>query len=76
MIEVGTFETSLPALYAQRHDTGPLEYRLDMNPVSGGEQAQQAHSLELFKQRVAGYRDAIKPFDYQAFDEAAIMQPS
>ena len=76
VIEVGTFENLLPALYAQRHNTGPLEYRLEMNTVAGDEETQQAHSLELFKQRVAGYRDAIRPFDYQGFNKAAVSLPS
>ncbi len=76
VIEVGTFENFLPALYPQRHNTGPLEYRLEMNPAASGEEAQQAHSLELFKQRVAGYREAARPFDYQAFNQAAVLLPS
>ena len=71
VIEVGTFEAFLPALYAQRDDLTKLCYSPDMAPAHVG--VQQGFDRHLFDARVAGFKTASNPYSYQAYDHASFL---
>jgi len=71
VIEVGTFEAFLPALYPQRDDMTKLCYSPDMAPARFG--VQQGFDRHLFDARVAGFKTASNPYSYQAYDHASFL---
>ena len=72
-IEVGTFENFLPALYAQKSNTGSLRYSKSMNPALTTKAKQTGHNEELFKSRVEGYRACENPYDYQEYNKPSFL---
>ncbi|MEM8605800.1 MAG: hypothetical protein AAGF92_01745 [Myxococcota bacterium] len=73
VIEVGTFENFLPALYAQRKHPSALEYAPDMNSIGEGSESQTAFSKVLFETRVEGYLESGDPTWYQRYDGASFL---
>ena len=73
VIEVGTFENFLPALFNQRHDLSQLAYSPDMDPVKDHEETQAGYSQELFDKRLEGFLEAIDPYKYQQYDKTSFL---
>ena len=73
VIEVGTFENFLPALYAQKDKQSNLEYTPDMNPIPIDSEQQSAFSADLFKQRLAGYGETDNPYVYQHYEDTSFL---
>ncbi|MEQ8824696.1 MAG: hypothetical protein RIC14_10005 [Filomicrobium sp.] len=73
VIEVGTFENFLPALYAQKERLSKLEYAPDMNSIDDQAQPQAAFSRSLFEERVRGYREADDPSRFQQCTDASFL---
>ncbi|MEO1796840.1 MAG: hypothetical protein AAFR53_07480 [Pseudomonadota bacterium] len=75
VIEVGTFENFLPALFAQRDDVTNLVYRRDQDPApsAGQSPAQSGYDAALFEERVIGYASAKDPYAFQAFDKPSFL---
>lgn len=73
VIEVGVFENFLPALYAQRNNSGALEYRreMDCKPMPSGEQ--NGHDRTLFQKRLDGYESTENPFHFQQYDQPSFL---
>ncbi|MEL6479069.1 MAG: hypothetical protein AAFR17_17205 [Pseudomonadota bacterium] len=72
VIEVGTFENFLPALFAQRADLGALHYSKDMDEAADPAE-QRGQDRGLFETRLAGFGAAADPFAYQAFDQPSFL---
>ena len=72
VIEVGTFENFLPALFAQRQDGNLLHYRTELNtaPSPAG---QEGHDRGLFEERVAGYKHSNNAHEHQGFAQPSIL---
>lgn len=73
VIEVGTFENFLPALFAQKDTGAPLEYARDMNPDLPSPAAQTGFDAALFDARVAAYASATDAFATQGYDRASFL---
>ena len=73
VIEVGTFENFLPALFAQRDDLSTLEYARDMKPDLPSPASQQGHDKALFEKRLSGYRNTKTPHQYQQYQSASFL---
>lgn len=73
VIEVGVFENFLPAVYAQREDTGSLEYRRDMDKAPGEHLSQVGYDKGLFDARVAGFRQGDNPLAFQRHCEPTFL---
>lgn len=73
VIEVGTFENFLPALYKQRAQLDTLEYGLDMNPKLSDPATQAGFDRALFEQRLAGFEASKDPFEYQAYAQSSYL---
>ena len=73
VIEVGVFENFLPALFEQREDPSTIEYRLQMAPNLPEPSGQKGHSLELFQQRLEGFKVNSNPYSYQGFGQASFV---
>lgn len=73
VIEVGTFESFLPALYQQRKDVGSLMYSLDMVADLPAPETQTGYDRDLFQRRVQGYATASNPHRYQQFDQPSFL---
>ncbi|MEM9105248.1 MAG: hypothetical protein AAGC96_06295 [Pseudomonadota bacterium] len=73
VIEVGTFENFLPALYAQRQSLSSLDYAPDMNPIGKDAETQTAFSRDLFDKRLAGYRETNDPSRFQQYETASFL---
>ncbi len=71
VIEVGTFENFLPALFAQ--DQSTLEYAPDMNPNLPPPETQQGHDLPLFESRRKGYLETDAPHRFQQYEEVSFL---
>ncbi|MEM9591836.1 MAG: hypothetical protein AAF967_10930 [Pseudomonadota bacterium] len=67
VIEVGTFENFLPALYDQRSDVSALRYSPKMVSPPSSEK-QTGFDLKLFEHRLEGYKAAANPFVYQQYE--------
>lgn len=67
VIEVGTFENFLPALFSQRDDLDNLHYSKSMNPVTTGQASiqQTGYDAKLFEERMRGYAQSENAFLYQ-----------
>lgn len=70
---MGTFENFLPALFAQRDQPGPLEYRQDMDPQPSNAEPQVGFDPALFQRRMEGYKSASNPSRYQAFGDRTFL---
>ena len=73
VIEVGTFENFLPALYAQKEQLPLLEYAPEMNGIEENAEPQSAFNKALFEERLAGYRDADDPGRFQRPKEPGFL---
>lgn len=73
VIEVGTFESFLPALFAQKGNLDSLEYAREMDPIPSGAEQQQPFDQGLFSQRVNGYRNAGKVHDFQSYASSSFL---
>lgn len=73
VIEVGTFENFLPALFAQKDDLSSLEYARDMNPDLPPPDTQQGHDRALFENRLSGYMNTNIPHEFQQYQNASIL---
>lgn len=73
VIEVGTFENFLPALFKQREALSDLHYAPDMNPIDLSDNAQAAFAADLFEERLAGYRQTDNPHAFQQFTSASFL---
>ncbi|MEM8652246.1 MAG: hypothetical protein AAGF54_17065 [Pseudomonadota bacterium] len=73
VIEVGTFENFLPALYAQKDKIETLEYAREMNPMKDDTATLEAHDKALFDRRLNGYRQTDNPSQFQQFDKPSFI---
>ncbi|MEM6808356.1 MAG: hypothetical protein AAF574_03895, partial [Pseudomonadota bacterium] len=72
VIEVGTFENFLPALYAQREQGILLDYEKSMNAAQSPA-SQVGYNRDLFLERLRGYTEAVDPHRHQAFQAASFL---
>lgn len=73
VIEVGTFENFIPALYDQRNKSSGLEYSPGMSSVGEDLAPQTAFSRQLFDQRLQSYRQSDDPSRVQGYDKASFL---
>lgn len=73
VIEVGTFENFLLALFAQKKRLSSLEYSRDMNPDLPSPELQQGHDKALFESRLRGYSKAQDPYEFQQYQSASFL---
>lgn len=73
VIEVGTFENFLPALFAQRDDRQNLAYSKDMNPIGPDANEQVGFDQALFEKRVQGYRDSVDAHEFQGWEQPTFL---
>lgn len=73
VIEVGTFENFLPALYEQRLSPEAVSYSKPMNCASSYPSSQEAYDLCLFEQRMQGYKEAGDVHRYQGLDSKTFL---
>ena len=73
VIEVGTFENFLPAIFSQRGELDRLKYELSMDSAAAFEVQNSGYSKDLFERRMLGYIRADNPFCYQSFDKATFL---
>ena len=72
VIEVGTFEDFLPAIYAQK-DAGALDYAPGMAADVPSPEGQAGHDAALFARRVEAYRGSDDPHGVQALDAPSFL---
>ncbi|MEM1287761.1 MAG: hypothetical protein AAGH60_05375 [Pseudomonadota bacterium] len=73
VIEVGSFENFLPALFAQRDNLSNLEYARDMNPAPPSVESQHGHDGALFKERLSGYANTNAPYEFQRYQGPSFL---
>lgn len=73
VIEVGTFENFLPALFGQRETFSALEYARDMDSLSGSSEEQTGYGKALFDDRLNGYRNSADPYAFQQYRDASFL---
>ena len=73
VIEVGTFENFLPALFAQKDDLSSLEYARDMNPKLESPDTQNGYDRALFESRLSGYMKTDAPHEFQQYQSASFL---
>lgn len=73
VIEVGTFENFLPALFAQRDDLASLEYAREMNPVQPEQEPQVGYDKSLFESRLRGYENSNSPYKFQQYQSSSFL---
>ncbi|MEL6467916.1 MAG: hypothetical protein AAFQ58_23380, partial [Pseudomonadota bacterium] len=73
VIEVGTFENFLPALFAQRDDLATLEYAREMNPVQPEQEPQVGYDKSLFESRLRGYENSNSPYKFQQYQSSSFL---
>lgn len=73
VIEVGTFENFLPALFHQKDDIQSLVYRPDMAPDLPSSQTNQGFDQALFQRRLDGYKDSKDPYSWQGYDRSSFL---
>ena len=73
VIEVGVFENFLPALFGQRGELTALEYAREMDPGLPSPSDQVGHNKSLFDKRLAGFKSASNPYEYQQFAETTFL---
>ncbi len=73
VIEVGTFENFLPALFAQKDKLSDLTYAPDMNPMNADSDEQTAFDTTLFARRLDGYRQTSAPSQFQKYDRTSFI---
>ena len=74
VIEVGTFENFLPALYEQRHSPDMISYSKSMNCASSYQTSKEAYDPSLFEQRMQGYKESGNAHSYQGFDGKTFLK--
>ena len=72
VIEVGTFEHFLPALYAQRHAGTELRYA-PLHPGISQTAAQVGHDADLVAQRVAAFTNSDDPMATLAYNKRTFL---
>ncbi|WP_415404673.1 hypothetical protein [Tateyamaria sp. SN3-11] len=72
MIEVGTFEHFLPALYAQRDAGTALRYA-PHHPDISQTAAQVGHDADLVAQRVAAFTNSDDPMATLAYNKRTFL---
>ncbi|MEM1439661.1 MAG: hypothetical protein AAF545_00490 [Pseudomonadota bacterium] len=72
VIEVGTFENFLPALFAQREQGILLDYEMSMDAAQSPV-AQVGYDRDLFLERLRGYTEADDPHRHQAFQAPSFL---
>lgn len=73
VIEVGTFENFLPALYTQKDDLSSLVYSRNMNPDLPSPDTQQGYDRGLFEGRLLGYMNTNTPYMFQQYQSASFL---
>ncbi|MEM6384481.1 MAG: hypothetical protein AAF739_17575 [Pseudomonadota bacterium] len=73
VIEVGTFENFLPALFAQKDDLTSLQYSRDMNPHLPSPDTQEGYDRALFDRRLEGYVRSNSPFEFERYEHATFL---
>lgn len=73
VVEVGTFENFLPALFAQRNELSSLSYSRDMNPSLPPPHSQQGYDRALFESRLNGYSETRTPYLFQEYADASFL---
>ncbi|MEO0681450.1 MAG: hypothetical protein AAF192_13660, partial [Pseudomonadota bacterium] len=73
VIEVGTFENFLPALFAQRGDLGSLDYASDAAQAPDPTEVQRGWDEALFERRLEAYAQTGTPHAVQAFDRPTFL---
>ncbi len=73
VIEVGTFENFLPALFAQKGNLAALDYALEMNPIGTETEHQRPFDPELFERRIDGYRNTDEPHEFQNYEGRSFL---
>ena len=71
VIEVGTFENFLPALFSQRANGNQLNYEKAMDDAPKG--AQSGYDPKLFEERLSGYKETEDPHQYQGFGNPTFL---
>ncbi|MEM8569350.1 MAG: hypothetical protein AAGG56_00455 [Pseudomonadota bacterium] len=73
VIEVGTFENFLPALFAQKDNLSSLEYARDMSPDLPSPDTQLGHDRTLFENRLSGYVNTDTPHAFQQYQGPSFL---
>ncbi|MEO1550880.1 MAG: hypothetical protein AAFR93_10680 [Pseudomonadota bacterium] len=73
VIEVGTFENFLPALFAQRDNLNSLEYAREMNPIPTEQDPQVGYDNSLFESRLRGYENSNSPYKFQQYQGSSFL---
>ncbi|GAA0787560.1 hypothetical protein GCM10009077_43410 [Roseibium denhamense] len=73
VIEVGTFENFLPALFAQKDASSSVEYARDMNPDLPSPDTQTGYDWALFERRLSGYKNSDTPYVYQQYQSPSFL---
>lgn len=73
VIEVGTFENFLPALFEQKDDLNSLEYSPEMKPNPPLPEAQQGFDQSLFKRRFTAYSKTESPHALLDYDSPSFL---
>ena len=72
VIEVGTFENFLPALFAQRAQGNDLSYEREMNKAPSPAD-QLGYDRALFDERIEGYKQTDNPHSYQGYSNLTFL---
>lgn len=72
VIEVGTFENFLPALFAQRKQGNDLSYKIGMNNAPSPAD-QLGYDRALFYERIEGYKQTDNPHSYQGYSNPTFL---
>lgn len=73
VIEVGTFENFLPALFAQKDDLANLQYSPSMTPDLPSSDVQHGYDQRLFQERLKGYSETDRPHAFQRYDRPSFL---
>ena len=73
VIEVGTFENFLPALFAQKETPDSLEYTPEMAPDLPSPETQQGFDRSFHERRVKDYADGNNPYAVQRYDGPSFL---
>lgn len=73
VIEVGTFENFLPALFAQKDDVHSLEYSPEMNPQPPLPETQKGFDQSLFKRRFEAFSNTETPHSVLEYDSPSFL---
>lgn len=73
VIEVGTFENFLPALFAQKDSLSSLEYARDINPEVESPETQKGYDRALFESRLSGYKATDAPHEFLQYQSPSFL---